>query len=69
MDYANLSTSELQELLMEKTKQLTSAIREGSPLHLREDLRKQIQAIQQQLETRSHPKPEKERQGPEETLL
>ena len=63
MNYANLSTGELQELLMEKTKQLTSAIREGTPLQQREELRKQIQVIQQLLEMRSHPKPERERPG------
>ena len=63
MNYANLSTGELQELLMEKTKQLTSAIREGTPLQQREEVRKQIQVIQQLLEMRSHPKPEREHPG------
>ena len=63
MDYANLSTGELQELLMEKTKQLTSAIREGTPLSQREEVRKQIQAIQQLLEMRSHSRTERERPG------
>ncbi len=69
MDFANLSTTELQDLLMDKTKQLTSAIREGSPVHLREDLRKQIQEIQQLLEASSLSKKDLDRLGRTDSQL
>lgn len=69
MDFANLSTTELQDLLMDKTKQLTSAIREGSPVHLREDLRKQIQEIQQLLEASSLTKKDLDRLGRTDSQL
>lgn len=52
MSLTNLSTGELQDLLMEETKKLTTAIREAYPREDRDDLRKRIQEIQRLLELR-----------------
>ena len=52
MSHNNLSTSELQDLLMEETKKLTQAIRDRLPVEEREQLRKKIQEIHMLLEER-----------------
>ena len=52
MSLTSLSTSELETLLMEETKKLTSAIREGFHNHDREELRKRIQEILHIMEQR-----------------
>jgi len=49
MDFANLTSAELREMLMEKTKLLTTAIRDGAPPGQREEMRQQIEAILQLL--------------------
>lgn len=52
MSLTNLSTGELQDLLMQETKKLTTAIREAYPRKDRDDLRRRIQEIQRLLELR-----------------
>ena len=44
--FNNLSITELQDLLMEETKKLTSAIREGCSLEEKERMRNTIEEIQ-----------------------
>ena len=43
MTLVKLSTQELRQVLMEETKKLTSAIREGTPLNERDELKKRIE--------------------------
>ena len=52
MSLTHLSPSELQDLLMNETKRLTSAIRDQVPVSEREELRKRIQEIQKLLEAK-----------------
>jgi hypothetical protein len=47
--FNNLSIAELEELLMEETKKLTSAIREGCSLEEKERMRETIEEIQKLL--------------------
>ncbi len=53
MAFADLSTPELQQLLMDETKKLTLGLRNRIPRDQKEELRKKIEVIQRILEERS----------------
>ena len=50
MSLANLTVSDLQNLLMEETKRLTTALREGYTTEEKEEIRKKIEQIIKALE-------------------
>jgi hypothetical protein len=53
MSLTNLTVTELQNLLMEETKRLTTALREGSPVSEKEEIKNKIEQIIKLLEEKN----------------